>query len=123
MRIPDATYRIQLDAAFDLARARELVPYLERLGVSHLYTSPVLQAREGSAHGYDVVDPRSIDRARGGEAALVALADDLHGRGLGLLVDTVRSTFPPHEHDHFIAHYRGLLGMWMRDEENRLNRV
>jgi len=40
-----------------------------------------------------------------------------------LLVDTVRSTFPPHEHDHFIAHYRGLLDMWKRDEENRLNRV
>jgi len=40
-----------------------------------------------------------------------------------LLLDTVRSTFPPHEHDHFIAHYRGLLGMWMRDEETRLNRV
>jgi hypothetical protein len=38
-----------------------------------------------------------------------------------LLVDTVRSTFPPHEHDHFIEHYRGLLGLWMRDEENRLS--
>jgi hypothetical protein len=40
-----------------------------------------------------------------------------------LLVDTVRSTFPPHEHDHFIAHYRGLLGSWAHDEEARLNRV
>jgi hypothetical protein len=40
-----------------------------------------------------------------------------------LLVDTVRSTFPSHEHDHFIAHYRGLLGLWMRDEANRLNRT
>jgi hypothetical protein len=40
-----------------------------------------------------------------------------------LLVDTVRSTFPAHEHDHFIAHYRGLLGLWMRDEANRLNRT
>ena len=37
-----------------------------------------------------------------------------------LLVDTVRSTFPAHEHDHFIEHYRGLLGLWMHDEENRL---
>jgi hypothetical protein len=37
-----------------------------------------------------------------------------------LLVDTVRSTFPPHEHDHFIAHYRGLLGLWVRDESARL---
>ena len=37
-----------------------------------------------------------------------------------LIVDTVRATFPPHEHDHFIAHYRGLLGAWARDEQNRL---
>jgi hypothetical protein len=40
-----------------------------------------------------------------------------------LLVDTVRSTFPPHEHDHFIGHYRGLLGAWAHDEEGRLSRV
>ena len=37
-----------------------------------------------------------------------------------LIVDTVRTTFPAHEHDHFIAHYRGLLGAWARDERNRL---
>ncbi|CAN5279367.1 hypothetical protein BH20ACT5_BH20ACT5_09040 [soil metagenome] len=37
-----------------------------------------------------------------------------------LLVDTVRSTFPAHEHDHFIAHYRGLLAAWARDEHARL---
>jgi hypothetical protein len=36
-----------------------------------------------------------------------------------LLVDTVRSTFPPHEHDHFVAHYRGLLGAWVTDEGGR----
>ena len=39
-----------------------------------------------------------------------------------LLVDTVRSTFPPHEHDHFVAHYRGLLEAWAKDEENSLSR-
>jgi hypothetical protein len=33
-----------------------------------------------------------------------------------LLVDTVRATFPPHEHDQFVAHYRGLLAAWARDE-------
>jgi hypothetical protein len=38
-----------------------------------------------------------------------------------LIVDTVRTTFPPHEHDHFIAHYRGLLSAWARDERNRLS--
>lgn len=89
MRIPDATYRIQLDATFDLRRARELVGYLAELGISHLYASPLLQARAGSPHGYDVVDPRAIDRERGGDRALEELADELHRRGLGLLVDVV----------------------------------
>jgi hypothetical protein len=37
-----------------------------------------------------------------------------------VIVDTVRATFPPHEHDHFIAHFRGLVALWCRDEEARL---
>ena len=52
-----ATYRLQLGPELDFARARELVPYLRELGVSHLYLSPALQARPGSTHGYDVIDP------------------------------------------------------------------
>ena len=49
-----ATYRLQLTPDFGFAEARELVPYLQELGISHLYLSPSLQAREGSQHGYDV---------------------------------------------------------------------
>src|SRR4029450_3394618 len=52
-----STYRVQLSRAFPFAAARAVVPYLADLSVSHLYTSPVLRARSGSAHGYDVVDP------------------------------------------------------------------
>lgn len=37
-----------------------------------------------------------------------------------LLVDTVRSTFPPHEQEQFVAHYRGLIRAWVRDETARL---
>jgi hypothetical protein len=33
-----------------------------------------------------------------------------------LLVDTVRSTYPPHEHDRFLAHFRGLIGLWVADQ-------
>ena len=33
-----------------------------------------------------------------------------------LLVETVQATFPPHEHEQFVAHYRGLLGAWVRDQ-------
>ena len=55
-----AAYRLQLLPHLDFDRATELVPYLRELGVSHLYLSPSLEARAGSAHGYDVVDPTRL---------------------------------------------------------------
>ncbi len=64
-----ATYRLQLGGGFGFAQARELVPYLRDLGVSHLYLPPSFQAREGSTHGYDVVDPTSISNELGGAEA------------------------------------------------------
>ncbi|MGH2849156.1 MAG: malto-oligosyltrehalose synthase [Solirubrobacteraceae bacterium] len=80
-----ATYRLQLGPTFGFGEARALVPYLRRLGVSHLYLSPSLQARHDSTHGYDVVDPLRVSDALGGETALRALA----GAGLPLILDTV----------------------------------
>ena len=68
-----ATYRLQLGGDFGFAAARELVPYLADLGVSHLYLPPSFQARPGSTHGYDVVDPTSISEELGGEAEFRAL--------------------------------------------------
>ena len=65
-----ATYRLQIRGAMTLARARELVAYLDALGFSQLYASPLLRARVGSTHGYDVVDPETVDPALGGLAAL-----------------------------------------------------
>jgi (1->4)-alpha-D-glucan 1-alpha-D-glucosylmutase len=66
-------YRLQLGPALDFAGARRLVPYLRELGVSHLYLSPSLQARAGSTHGYDVVDPTRVSDELGGEEELRAL--------------------------------------------------
>jgi (1->4)-alpha-D-glucan 1-alpha-D-glucosylmutase len=80
-----ATYRLQLTPDFGFADARELVPYLQELGISHLYLSPSLRAREGSQHGYDVVDPRYVSEALGGEEELRSLADS----GLGVILDIV----------------------------------
>jgi (1->4)-alpha-D-glucan 1-alpha-D-glucosylmutase len=80
-----ATYRLQLTPEFGFAQARELVPYLRELGISHLYLSPSLQARAGSQHGYDVVDPRHVSEALGGENELRALAAE----GLGIVLDIV----------------------------------
>jgi (1->4)-alpha-D-glucan 1-alpha-D-glucosylmutase len=85
--VPDllATYRLQLTPELNFAAVRELVPYLRDLGVSHLYLSPSLQARSGSTHGYDVVDPTKISDNLGGEAAFRELA----GAGLGIVLDIV----------------------------------
>ncbi len=57
--------------------------------MSHLYLSPILAARRGSEHGYDVVDPTRINPELGTEADLLALAKDLHARNMGILLDIV----------------------------------
>jgi (1->4)-alpha-D-glucan 1-alpha-D-glucosylmutase len=74
-----ALYRLQLTPDFGFAAARELVPYLERLGVSHLYLSPSFEARPGSRHGYDVTDPRRIREELGGEEEFRRLAEAAPG--------------------------------------------
>jgi (1->4)-alpha-D-glucan 1-alpha-D-glucosylmutase len=84
-----ATYRLQLTPAFGFAAARELIPYLRDLGISHLYLSPSLQARAGSTHGYDVVDPTRISEDLGGETELRRLAGAAHDARLGLVLDIV----------------------------------
>jgi (1->4)-alpha-D-glucan 1-alpha-D-glucosylmutase len=72
-------YRLQLGPGLDFAAARRLVPYLRELGVSHLYLSPSLQARAGSTHGYDVVDPTRVSEELGGEDELRALCREAPG--------------------------------------------
>jgi (1->4)-alpha-D-glucan 1-alpha-D-glucosylmutase len=84
-----ATYRLQLGGGFGFDQARELVPYLRDLGVSHLYLPPSFQARAGSTHGYDVVDPTRISEELGGEEAFHALARAAREAGLGLTLDIV----------------------------------
>lgn len=86
---PLATYRLQLGGDLDFAAAGELVDYLAALGVSHLYLSPIMEARPGSTHGYDVADPSAVSSALGGEEGLRRLARRAHGRGLGLVSDFV----------------------------------
>src|SRR5215218_4268361 len=84
-----STYRVQLSRAFPFAAAAAVVPYLADLGVSHLYTSPILRARSGSTHGYDVVDPTRVAPELGGEAGLRELVAALRASGMGLVIDLV----------------------------------
>src|SRR3954470_2131237 len=84
-----STYRVQLNKQFTLNDARAIVPYLDRLGISHLYCSPVLTARPGSTHGYDVIDPTRVNPEIGTIDDLRALSAELRQRGMGILLDIV----------------------------------
>lgn len=86
---PRATYRFQFHKHFTFADAERLVPYLDRLGISHVYASPVTVATPGSTHGYDVVDPTRINPELGGEEAFRALVAALRARGMGVVIDIV----------------------------------
>ena len=88
-RIPVSTYRLQFNRDFTFEQARALVEYLCDLGVTDCYSSPVLKARGGSVHGYDIVDHSQVNPELGGEGALVEFAQALRKREMGLVVDVV----------------------------------
>ena len=89
MRLPASCYRLQLSSEFTLDDARRAAPYLCDLGVGDMYLSPILAARPGSTHGYDVCDPSRVNPELGGIEALERLSAELRRLGLGLLVDVV----------------------------------
>ncbi|HEY8477905.1 MAG TPA: malto-oligosyltrehalose synthase, partial [Chloroflexota bacterium] len=89
LRIPSATYRLQLNAGFTFQDAEAIVPYLDDLGVTDCYLSPILKARPGSGHGYDICDHGEINPELGGSEALDRLASTLRARGMGIVLDTV----------------------------------
>ena len=86
---PRATLRLQFHRGFTFADAEALVPYFARLGISHLYASPIATARPGSLHGYDVIDAAHVNPELGGEAGLVSLSAALAKSGMGLILDIV----------------------------------
>ena len=107
------TYRLQLGPHLDFRRARELVPYLRDLGVSHLYLSPSLQAAPGSTHGYDVADPTRISDDLGGEAAFRELCT----AGLGVLLDIVPNHMATVDENPFWADRKRRATFFDRDPE------
>lgn len=88
-RAPSATYRVQFNAGFTFDHAHAIADYLHDLGISHIYASPIFQARQGSTHGYDVCDPTIVSATLGGEAGLDALSAALAERHMGLVLDIV----------------------------------
>jgi (1->4)-alpha-D-glucan 1-alpha-D-glucosylmutase len=89
MTTPRATCRLQLHRDFPFDAASEVVPYLGRLGISHVYASPILAARPGSTHGYDTIDPTTINPELGGAAGLERLSETLRANEMGLIIDIV----------------------------------
>src|SRR4051794_12877890 len=81
-RVPRATYRLQLHKGFTFRDAAAVARYIAELGVSDAYTSPILQARSGSTHGYDVVDHGRINPELGGEAGFDEFSAALKAAGL-----------------------------------------
>ncbi|HVW34933.1 MAG TPA: alpha-amylase family glycosyl hydrolase, partial [Acidimicrobiia bacterium] len=86
---PGSTYRIQLQPAFGFDDVTAIAPYLHRLGVSHLYASPYLQAAAGSTHGYDVIDHSRVNEELGGQAGHERMCAALGANDLGQVLDIV----------------------------------
>ncbi len=101
---PRATYRLQFRGGMTFDRAAGLAPYLARLGVSHLYASPIFAAVPGSTHGYDAIDMNLVDPELGGEDGFRAMAQALRSHDIGLILD-------------FVPNHMGAnpLNAWWRD--------
>lgn len=95
--VPTATYRLQLNHRFGFKQANDLVEYLHALGISHCYASPLLLAKPGSLHGYDIVDHSKINPEIGSQEEFEKYIESLHQHHMGLILDVV----PNHM---FIAH-------------------
>ncbi len=104
MNTPRATYRIQFRNGMTFARVEALAPYLARLGISHLYASPIFAAVPESTHGYDAIDMNLIEPSLGGEAGFRAMAETLRRHGIGIVLD-------------FVPNHMGAspLNAWWRD--------
>jgi malto-oligosyltrehalose synthase len=89
MSAPRATCRLQLHRDFPFDAAAAIVPYLARLGISHVYASPIMSARPGSMHGYDTIDAGTINPELGGRPGLDRLSQALRQAGMGLIIDIV----------------------------------
>jgi (1->4)-alpha-D-glucan 1-alpha-D-glucosylmutase len=89
LRIPVSTYRLQFNQQLRFNDVRALIPYLHDLGITDLYASPLLQAKRGSTHGYDVTDPSHLNPELGTDEEFDALVQELQKHGMGLLLDIV----------------------------------
>ncbi len=96
MKIPLSTYRLQFRRGFGFREARELAPYLNRLGITDVYASPIFQAHSDSASGYDIVDPTSLNATLGSWEEFTAFSRELQRLEMGLVLDIVPNHMAAH---------------------------
>ncbi len=101
---PSSTYRMGFHKGFRLSHATRLLPYLDSLGISTVYASPLAAARTGSEHGYDVIDPTRLNPEIGNSGEMERLSQGLSDRGMGLILDIVPN--------HMAAYFENA---WWRD--------
>src|SRR5260370_32269236 len=111
-RIPTCTYRLQFNRWFTFSQAREIVSYLQALGVSDVYASPYFQASPDSLHGYDITDHNTLNAAIGSRADYDAWIAGLHAHSIGHGLDFV----PNH-----VGFCDSRSVSWMARLENGLN--
>ena len=100
-RVPGSTYRLQLHENFGFDQAAAIAPYLKQLGITHVYSSPYLQASPHSMHGYDVVDHRKVNEELGGADAHARFCKTLGEIGLGQVLDIVPNHMSLGRQNHF----------------------
>jgi (1->4)-alpha-D-glucan 1-alpha-D-glucosylmutase len=86
---PLSTYRLQFHKGFRLTDAQRIIPYLQALGITHVYASPILEARAGSTHGYDIIHHNRLNPEIGTEEEFLSLTRELAAHGMGLILDIV----------------------------------
>jgi (1->4)-alpha-D-glucan 1-alpha-D-glucosylmutase len=102
MRMPTATYRLQLHKDFGFDQVKQIAAYLRDLGISEIYASPIFKARAGSIHGYDVVDPNQINPELGSAEVFAALQKELRQRDMGWLQDIVPNHMAYDSENHML---------------------
>lgn len=88
-KYPKLAYRLQLNSQFTFYDVITIIPYLKKLGVTHIYLSPILKARAGSTHCYDIVDFRFVNDELGGEEGLRKMVDQARENNMKILIDIV----------------------------------
>jgi len=88
-RIPISTYRLQFNHRFRFSDAKVIIPYLHALGIGDIYASPYFKAKEGSLHGYDIVDHNTLNPEIGTEGEYEEMILEVRRYGMGQLLDIV----------------------------------